>query len=129
MVQSAARALRRVTTVCLLATLGVASGCAMSPFAPKSSFQSDVSEASAQLDKFVSVLELIEQRRASGPDTHTASTKVKTVVGEIQRELSTLDGEPTAQDLADKLTLTAERFDQPDLSLLASILMVFAKEM
>jgi hypothetical protein len=101
----------------------------MSPFAPKSSFQSDVSEASAQLDKFVSVLELIEQRRASGPDTHTASTKVKTVVGEIQRELSTLDGEPTAQDLADKLTLTAERFDQPDLSLLASILMVFAKEM
>ncbi|MEM7255754.1 MAG: hypothetical protein AAF404_00035 [Pseudomonadota bacterium] len=117
----------RKATVAIFAAGILTSGCALQVKAPPVA-ESNTQDVSRQLDKFVAVLGLIEQGRVSQGKPSTASTSMKGLVGDIQREIAAMDADPSVDEMINSVSTTAEKYTNADLSLLAEIFRIMSKD-
>lgn len=119
-------AIAKTTGAVVLAAL-LTSGCATQTKTPALT-KSPSSDISRQLDKFVAVLDLIEQSKVSEGKASTASTSMKGLVGDIQREIEHMGATPTADDVVTSVSTTAEKHTGKDMSLLVEIFRVMSAQ-
>ncbi len=108
------------------AVMTLLAGCAAPQKGTPVSAVSELHNASTQLDRFIDVLNVMDQHSQAKGKSTDSSDKMKKLIGQFQTEVSTMNQANTTTEVVDKLSASAHQLDNADAMLFARLLKLFS---